>query len=339
MIAIQLLVALALNPLLPCPLTAGWQLLWQQELPKQSAMGVPIGGFSGVQTLLKQQQIILLSDAPRAFTLSIDWRGSLLNPRWQLSEPQQIQGSPNTPLDGEALLQSGAAWWMVSEARDASIQPAELLQLHKARSPNYGFSLINRFPLPQEWQPSLDSGLLSNQGPEALVALPGEHLLMAAERPLKQDPPNQLRLLLAEIKNKPDQLQFKQILPSLEYQPATGAEAHWGLTELLAVKNDALLALWRGYGEPNQWWSRLELFTPIQLSAKTTGPLKPIAQWDLIALGLAPDNWEAMAEGPRLGDGRSTLLLASDDNFNPLQANRLALLAPLRSASCGKGRP
>jgi hypothetical protein len=34
MIAIQLLAALALNPLLPCPLTAGWQLLWQQELPK-----------------------------------------------------------------------------------------------------------------------------------------------------------------------------------------------------------------------------------------------------------------------------------------------------------------
>ena len=55
MIAIQLLAALALNPLLPCPLTAGWQLLWQQELPKQSAMGIPIGGFSGMQTLLKQQ--------------------------------------------------------------------------------------------------------------------------------------------------------------------------------------------------------------------------------------------------------------------------------------------
>ncbi|WP_461557377.1 esterase-like activity of phytase family protein, partial [Synechococcus sp.] len=115
--------------------------------------------------------------------------------------------------------------------------------------------------------------------------------------------------------------------------------AHWGLTELIAIENDALLALWRGYREPNQWWSRLELFAPIQLSAKTKGPLKPIAQWDLIGLGLAPDNWEAMAEGPRLGDGRSTLLLASDDNFNPLQANRLALLAPLRSASCGKGRP
>jgi len=32
-------------------------------------------------------------------------------------------------------------------------------------------------------------------------------------------------------------------------------------------------------------------------------------------------------------------LLASDDNFNPLQANRVALLAPLRLAACGKGRP
>ena len=61
MIAIQLLAALALNPLLPCPLTAGWQLIWQQELLKQSAMGVPIGGFSGMQTLLKKQQIIFVT--------------------------------------------------------------------------------------------------------------------------------------------------------------------------------------------------------------------------------------------------------------------------------------
>jgi hypothetical protein len=39
-----------------------------------------------------------------------------------------------------------------------------------------------------------------------------------------------------------------------------------------------------------------------------------------------PDNWEALEEGPRLPDGRTTLVLVSDDNLSPLQASRLALL-------------
>ena len=44
-----------------------------------------------------------------------------------------------------------------------------------------------------------------------------------------------------------------------------------------------------------------------------------------------------MAVGPSLADGRITLLLASDDNFNPLQANRLALIAPKR-IGCPMGK-
>nr|WP_255510525.1 esterase-like activity of phytase family protein [Cyanobium sp. LEGE 06143] len=55
----------------------------------------------------------------------------------------------------------------------------------------------------------------------------------------------------------------------------------------------------------------------------------PLAEWDLIATGLSPDNWEGLIPGPPLSDGRPTLLLLSDDNLNPLQANRLAQLAPL----------
>jgi hypothetical protein len=56
--------------------------------------------------------------------------------------------------------------------------------------------------------------------------------------------------------------------------------------------------------------------------------------WDLKAIGLSPDNWEAITPGPPLEDGRPTLLLVSDDNFNPLQDNLLAQLAPRRSAAC-----
>ena len=79
--------------LLPCPLSAGWELLWQEELPKLSAKGETIGGFSALQLLTKFEnkfeakiksklpQLLLLSDAQRSFTLAAEWRGSLLKPR------------------------------------------------------------------------------------------------------------------------------------------------------------------------------------------------------------------------------------------------------------------
>jgi len=56
--------------------------------------------------------------------------------------------------------------------------------------------------------------------------------------------------------------------------------------------------------------------------------------WDLKALGLTPDNWEAITPGPPLEDGRPTLLLAADDNFSPLQDNYLVQLAPRRTGAC-----
>jgi hypothetical protein len=47
---------------------------------------------------------------------------------------------------------------------------------------------------------------------------------------------------------------------------------------------------------------------------------------DLARAGIESDNIEAMAWGPRLPDGRPTLLLAADDNFHARQANRFIAL-------------
>ncbi|MFD0389353.1 esterase-like activity of phytase family protein [Tistrella bauzanensis] len=49
---------------------------------------------------------------------------------------------------------------------------------------------------------------------------------------------------------------------------------------------------------------------------------------DLIGAGLRADNWEGMAFGPDLPDGRKTLVLVSDDNFNRLfQSTIIAWIA------------
>jgi hypothetical protein len=65
--------------------------------------------------------------------------------------------------------------------------------------------------------------------------------------------------------------------------------------------------------------------------ASLKGPLKgvqPIQKkllLDLTQLGIKLDNLEGMTLGPRLPDGSQSLLLISDDNFNPLQITQLLL--------------
>lgn len=349
-----------LSAQLPCPLAAGWELIWEIQLPTKSATGQAIGGFSAIQLNPKVGSLLLLSDAPASFVLEAKWRGSLLAPQWQLGEPQPLLNPPEGPLDGEALVPVGQNYWMASEGRLGGLQPAALLELQAV--PDGGssngagsgggvdsgggggggkFKVVGFHPLPEDWQPQLGRGLAPNQGPEALVALPGQRLLIAAERPLQQDPNGQLRLLLAQL--GPKGLRYEPVGSPLAYGPEPGAAAHWGLTDLLALgpgnreQTGQLLALWRGYAEPQRWWSRLELLAPLALGTKSQEPKPPLAQWDLLAIGLGPDNWEAMAVGPSLADGRITLLLASDDNFNPLQANRLALIAPKR-IGCPMGK-
>ena len=223
---------------------------------------------------------------------------------------------------------------MASEARNPSKRPASLLELKLLGSG--GFAIQQQWPLPAEWQPQQGRGLRRNKGPEALVALPGLRFVLAAEASLQQDSPRQLRLLLAQQQGQ--QMRFTPLGTPLLVSAPLQAQAHWGLTSLLpaqAGEQPPLLALWRGYAEPNSWWNRLSLLPPLPLDQAPSRAVAPLMRWDLRDVGLEPDNWEALTAGPQLEDGRPTLLLASDDNFSPFQQNRLALLAPLQPEACG----
>ena len=47
---------------------------------------------------------------------------------------------------------------------------------------------------------------------------------------------------------------------------------------------------------------------------------------NLTAAGFPPDNLEGIALGPRLANGRQSLILMTDDNFNPTQRTQLLLV-------------
>ncbi len=324
--------------LLPCPAEAGWELVAGARLPRRGTDGAPLGGYSAASYRSESDVLLLLSDATRG---RVDaWSGVRqlgrvpLRPLFQL----ELKGSPQAPLpaeiDAEGLVVLGERLWVASEGRRSAARPAQLLAFERSSG------LLQRaYPVPADWQPAPGRGLEANQGPESLALLrrPGQTdvLLMAAERPLLQDPPRQVRLLGWSLEPAGPQARPLARL-------AIPAGEGWGLTDLLVVDASSpapsLLALLRRFQAPARWQVLLAHYPlPGEGADPKDDPeavLEPIHQWDLIAAGLPADNWEALTPGPTQPDGRPTLLLASDDNFSPLQDNHLALLAPRRNALC-----
>lgn len=327
----------------PCSQLDGWQLLADRELPRQDAAGRPLGGYSAVAPDPEGSRVWLLSDAPEPHLLPVlgfERLGETGSPPPRFGRPLPLAAATGGPLarpiDGEAMVLLGADLWIASEGRRSREQPAQLLRFGR-----WDGRLRETFALPEDWLPALGRGLGANQGPEALTLLPSllgtpvprpvlPRLLLAAEYPLRQDPEGQVALLSFEPLPPPLPSRF---LPSGSLAlPAREAGAPpWGLTDLLALGDPAvLLGLVRAFEPPGRW--RIQLVQwPWPTGSKA--PLQPLRHWDLLALGLTPENWEGVAEGPALSDGRPTLLLVSDDNFNPLQTSRLARLAPLCSST------
>lgn len=327
-------VAVAPPPLLPCPAEAGWELGASARLPRRDANGQPSGGFSAASYQSDADALLLLSDAPRGLVSA--WSGVRrmgrvpLRPLFQL----ELTGSSGVPLpaeiDGEGLVVLGQRLWVASEGRRSSDRPAQLLAFDRASG-----QLERAYPLPDDWQPAPGRGLGANKGPESLALLrrsgQADVLLMASEAPLLQDPPAQVRLLGWTL--GPTGAMARPLA-----HLAIPAGAGWGLTDLLvidaATPQPGLLALLRRFQAPDQWQALLAHYPLSDGRADPDAVLEPIRQWDLIEAGLPPDNWEALTPGPVQADGRGSLLLASDDNFNASQDNHLALLVPRQNAPC-----
>ena len=326
---------------LPCPLSAGWELVRQQALPRRADDGKPLGGFSAAAYAADDDKLWLLSDAPQGHLVPV--RGLA---RWiQTGRPLEMglslmlrrsQGKPlPVRLDGEGLVLRGDQAWIVSEGHRQHDRPAQLLRVSLRDG-----RLEQQWDLPRTWQFSDGFGLATNKGPESLTSRADGSLLVAAEAPLLQDKSavgfDQVRLAAFSLDGG-----WRE-LGSLPIGPAVRSSSMvQGLTELLALQDHpGVLALVRRYQPPAQWGARLVLHSGAPV-------LQPLVGWDLLDAGLPADNWEGLAWGPRLPDGRRTLVAVSDDNFNPLQRSWVTVLAPrhaspfgaqpARSWQCGPG--
>jgi len=331
-------------PLLPCPLTAGWELVAEVRLPKLDGAGKSSGGFSAASYRADRDQLWLLSDAPKGQLVGWGGLAKLGKAPLRPLGVVRLRSGKGTPLpksiDGEGLVLLGERAWVASEGRGSPKRPTQLLGFDQRSG-----ELQLAIPMPAEWQSAPGQGLAANRGPESLTLLQRRGkpalLLMAAETALLQDPAGQVRVLGWPLgAGKTSAAGNPKPLQPLRLPRGDG----WGLTDLLALPEAhlgatlgaPLLGLQRRFQAPDQWSNRLVLYPlpkPIT-PAGNAAPLAPLMSWDLKAIGLSSDNWEAITPGPPLEDGRPTLLLASDNNFSPFQANHLARLAPRRGATC-----
>lgn len=244
-------------------------------------------------------------------------------------------GQPFTgrDLDGEGLALWAGGQVLVASESEPSIR-------------RFGLDgqLIDELRVPDRFLVKPRGEGTENQTFESLVLSPdGLSLFTAVEGPLAADG------FTGELRARNRILRYTSrppFLPSGQYFFL--AEPLQGVSDLVAVSNDELLVLERGFipglGNTIRIF-RVSLTGATDISDRPTltdPTLTPLKKELLVDLANCPasgathparqanpllDNFEALTLGPTLPDGRRTLLLLSDDNFGRDQVTRVIALA------------
>ena len=226
------------------------------------------------------------------------------------------------------------------------------------------YDLAGRFdtalPVDSKFLPTKDgsSGIRNNLAFESLTLSPnGRWLYTATENALFQDGPaatlasgTLARIVKYNALSGQAVAEYAYITdPVAEAPNPSGGFATNGLVELLALDNDGtLLAMERSFsaGAPGTGNSikifvvhtqgatdisrSVSIATEIdkgKLSAFLDAPVRKELLFDLGDLGIPLDNVEGMTLGPKLADGRQSLVLVSDNNFSATQFTQVLAFA------------
>jgi len=322
----------------------------------------PVGGLSGITYSPFNDLYFVISDdrsekAPaRFYTVAIDLRDGRLNPGdLAVREVTELIGSNDELFAAYSLDPEGIAM-----ARDGSLFISSEGFVDN-RIPPFIRAFSSRgveqrdLPIPRRYRPRRDGGIRHNQGFEALaLSADGTTLWSAPENALLQDGPradldvpSPARILKFDATRGRLEAEYLYwVDPVLDAPVPSDALRTRGLVELLALGDDSLLALERAYSAGVGHQIVLYRVTIgdadniIGVSDLDTGNLRAVRKellFDFAALDRPLDNVEGMTFGPRLPDGRRTLILVSDDNFNPEQANLFFAFAVTDEATTIQG--
>ncbi|MGP1374982.1 MAG: phytase [Almyronema sp.] len=323
--------------------------------------GTEIGGLSGITYDAARNVFYALSDDrssnARFYTLGIDLSdGSLEAGDVQFQAVTFLQTATgdrfaNGVLDPEGIALTSWGTVFIASEGDANQGIAPFVN---------EFSLtgqqIRELPVPDLFFPTADqsSGIRNNLAFESLTLSPDQRFLYTAtENALFQDGPQAdvdtgslSRLLKYDLVTGEPVEQFVYEVGAVP-EPPNPADAFRtnGLVELLAIDNNGtFLALERGFsvGEGNtvklyevNTQGALDVSSQSDLFWEAEGipfeidpPVQKRLLLDIEAdLGIAPDNLEGIALGPKLADGRQSFVIVSDNNFSPTQTTQFLSFA------------
>jgi hypothetical protein len=252
-----------------------------------------------------------------------------------LSLGEPISVSVPDPWDGEGIALTSAVFTISNE------NGPHVYEIDAAGQ------LISRVPLPTHF-----NRIRLNLSLESLaVADAGRYVMTANEQALDGDGPpstSEVGTLVRILRYDRATMETIEWAYRTDPVPAAGLTGDNGVAEIAAISPSELLVLERsfvaGLGNRIRIYRVLIEEPSDILSVDSLSPETPVLSktlvLDLATLpdddfpsGLQPqpnrilDNFEGMALGPRLADGRQVLFLVSDDNKRATQVPRLLVLA------------
>ena len=312
-----------------------------------------VGGLSGITYNQDKQIYYAISDdrsrkaAARFYTLKIDLdinkiseeTVTFIDVTTLLNE--NSQPFPSLSIDTEGIALTGESLFISSEGdRKRQIQPF-------IREFSLAGKQLQNLPIPKKFLIQAESGIRNNLALENLTITPNKkYLFTATENALIQDgvkanvsTGSPCRILQYDlIKGKPEKEFLYITEPITSKSNNSGVLKINGLVELMALDDTHLLSLERSFSLDTG--NVIKLFQVdlsnadnIQKINSLNTHLTPISPaqkellLDLSNLELISDNIEGMTFGPRLADGRRSLILVSDNNFNPLQLTQFLIFS------------
>lgn len=341
---------------------AGLRLIGEQRIALKYAFeGTTVGGLSGIDYDAASHSWVMESDDrseinPARFyraTLSYDskaFTGVTLTGVHFFTQPDgsRYPNLAHAKLDaGEQVPDietirvdphDGSLWYGSEGNRKVGLHP---FVRHADRDGRY----LATLPTPSMFRVSGDrTGSRNNMSFEALsFSADGKSLWLGMEAALYQDgplatPDNGSVVRITRLDRAGTVLgQYAYAIEPVASRPAPGREADNGVSEILAVNDHQLLVVERA-GVANAdglYTNHVRIYametdgaTDIQaipaLAGATYVPARKRLLLDLEKTGLARvDNIEGISWGPRLENGRRSLVLISDDNFNPQQVTQI----------------
>ncbi len=340
------------------------QFLGQAIVPTGTTFaGTTIGGLSSITYDKKRGVFYCLSDdqsqfnPARFYTLHFDLSdGSLANGDVHFDAVATLlapNGLPYAPfsLDPEGLTLTKKGELIVTSEGIAANGIAPFVRRYSLAG-----AFLGDLPVPNAFLPTSPThGVRQNLAFEAAAVAPnGRHLFVGMEAALAQDGPaaslangSAARILRYNLANGRLERQNVYFTDPIAQAPVPATQfAVSGLVELLPFNDEFMLSMERSFsvGAPTlgNTGNTIKLYfvsfrgaTNVNgddsiagaLASRKFRPVTKTLLLDLSTLGIPLDNVEGMTLGPRLPDGRRSLVLVSDNNFAASQFTQFLLFA------------